>query len=282
MNILLCVIAAIAGVTVGRRAHRREPILDASHVLKHSPHLWTVLLLPVALMAFHIAFDVNPDWEWRLPYEVQYFYGPAAWGVLLGCFTYFAGFGGAVFLITRHPRRLLLGAFMGLLFVLVQHLHQQATERVKPALGPPVVNRLGLVRQSTKATCVPAAAASLLAVLGDPRSERELVELFDTSVEGTAPSQIVMAMRRLGYRERTYNIDRDGLAEIGTPALIFLAKNTHAVTLLGHDDRVIAIWDPATGFIRAPATLLRARLAGGHALEFHRPDPSPRSAAIPP
>ena len=272
LNVLLCVLAAIAGVQIGRRAHRRQPISDASHVLNHTPHLWLILLLPVALMAFHIVFDLNPDWEWRLPYVVQYFYGPVAWGVLLGCFTYFAGFGGVVFLITRHPRSLVLGAFMGLLFIFVQHLHKQATARIPPTFGPPVVSPLGLVRQSTKATCVPAAAASLLAVLGDPRSERELAELFETSVDGTAPAQIVMAMRRLGYRERTFNIDRDGLAGVGSPAVIFLAKNTHAVTLLRHDEHVIEIWDPARGLIRAPTALLGARLAGGHALEFQRSD----------
>jgi predicted double-glycine peptidase len=234
--------------------------------------LWLVLALPVALLVYHFAFVVRPDWEWRLPYSVQYYYGPVAWGVLLGCFVYFAGFGGAVFVETRHPQRWKLGVAMLLLTIAVQQFHWRTTTRVVPATREPVVTFEGLVFQTSAETCVPAAAASLLAALGDRRTEAELVERMGTDMDGTLPSQMVMAMRRLGYRERTVSADRDGLGRIAVPAVVFLKDNRHAVTLLRHDQRGAWIWDPGRGRLVLSRERFRHFMEGAHAVHFARDD----------
>ncbi len=270
INALLCALAGPLGVWVGRRAHRREPILDASHVLKHSPHLWLIIGLPLALLGYHVAFVLLPEWEWRLPYPVQYYYGPFAWGLLIGCFTYFAGFGGAVFLETRHPKRYLLGAAMLLLMVAIQQFHWRTTVREVPVLRAPKATFEGFVFQTSAATCVPAATASLLAALGDSRSEAELVALMGTDVDGTLPSQMVMAMRRLGYQETTRSADLDGLDGVSAPAVVFLKNNQHAVTLLRHDQRGGLFWDPGRGRVFMPVGRFERFLAGAHVVSFAR------------
>jgi hypothetical protein len=279
-NVVLSLGVAALGIWVGRRAHRREPISDASHVLKHSPHLWLMLVLPVLLLAYHLAFVARPDWEWRLPYPVQYYYAPVAWGLLIGCFTYFAGFGGAVFLETRHPQRRQLGAAMLLLLGAMQMFHHQSTTRIKPEVQGGVTTAEGYTYQTSAATCVPAATATLLAVLGERRSEAELVELLGTDIHGTYPSQLVMAMRRLGFQETTVSIDRAGLAAVPTPAVVFLRNGSHSVTLLRFDQDSATIWNPEPpqpggppgGRLVIDRTAFGRYFAGAYAVSFQRRD----------
>jgi len=270
LNLLLCLGAGATGFWVGTRAHRHKPMSDATHVLRHSPHLWFVVGLPLALLGYHLTFALQPAWEWRLPYPAQYYYGPVAWGVLIGCFTYFAGFGGAVFLETHHPRRVPLGAVMLLLLATMQLFHARTAWRVPPVVRLPKTTFEGFVYQTSPETCVPAAAASLLASLGERRTEGELVELMGTDRQGTLPAQMVMALRRLGFRETTRSVDREGLASVTAPAVVFLRHNAHAVTLLRHDDRGALIWDPARGRVVVPAARLARFLAGAHAITVTR------------
>lgn len=268
-NLVLCILAAVLGAAVGLRAHRREPISEASKVLKHSPHLWTVLLLPLLVMAVHTLFEFNSDWEWLLPFAVQYYYGPVAWGLVLACFTYFAGFGGSVFVTTGHPKRIQLGAAIVMLFSGVQLMHFQATQLPTPELGPPQVTPSGLVLQSNSSTCVPAAAASLLNQLGDPRTEAELVKLFDTRVDGTSPSQLVRGMRELGYDARAVNIERESVDAVTPPAVLFVQQGTHAMTLLAVRGRRIDVWDPDAGkILLLSRDQFRILAAGAHAVQF--------------
>lgn len=283
LNLLICLTAGALGFWVGTRAHRRQPVLDATHVLRHSPHLWLVVGLPLALLAYHLTFALKPEWEWHLPYPVQYYYGPVAWGVLIGCFTYFAGFGGAVFLETRHRHRFQLGGVMLLLLAGLQFGQVRAATRVPPTVRPPRTTSEGFVYQTSPATCVPAAAASLLASLGDRRTEAELVELMGTDRHGTLPAQLVMALRRLGLQETTFNVDSGGLRSVGVPSVVFLRNNVHAITLLRHDDRGALIWDPARGRVFVPADRVAQFLAGAHAIAFRRSQPgdaAPRAAAL--
>lgn len=283
LNLLLCSGAGVLGFVVGTRAHRRKPLSDATHVLRHSPHLWLVLGLPLALLGYHLIFAFNPDWEWRLPYPAQYYYGPVAWGLLMGCFAYFAGFGGAVFLETRHPRRFQLGAAMLLLLAAIQIFHVRTTTRIAPVVRTPKISFEGYVYQTGPETCVPAATASLLASLGERRTEGELVELMGTDRQGTLPAQMVMALRRLGYRETTVSVDRDGLAALPAPSVVFLRRNVHAVTLLRQDQRGALIWDPARGRVIVPAGRMPRFLAGAHAIAVVRASPAPvrvRAAGI--
>jgi len=283
-NLALCLAAAAMGIGMGWRAHRREPVLEGTHLLRHSPHLWAIVLLPLALLVFHVTFVLRPRWEWLLPYAVQYYYAPAAWGLLLGCFTYFAGFGGIVFRQGLHPRRHLLATTMLFLFLALQQFHGQVVRHIPPAVRDAAVTPEGFTYQTSPETCVPAAAATLLASLGDPRSEAELVELLGTDVNGTLPSQLVMAMRRLGYRESTYSIDRDGLEGLPVPAILFLRDNAHSVTLLRLDERRAVIWNPAPpspggppgGRLIIDRSAFTRYFAGAHAISFERRSLSPQ------
>lgn len=280
-NVLLCLLAAGWGVWMGRRAHRREPVSDATHVLRHSPHLWLVVGLPLGLLGYHITFVLKPEWEWLLPYPVQFYYGPVAWGLMIGCFTYFAGFGGAVFLETKHPQRWQLGVAILFVLVSIQLFHAQTATRVAPLVRTPKTTSEGFVYQTSPETCVPAAAASLLASLGDRRTEAELVELMGTDRDGTLPAQLVMALRRLGFRETTFSVDRDGLKSVAVPSVVFLRGNQHAITLLRHDERGALFWDPGRGRVFVPARPLKSFMTGAHAIAFARAQPAaaPRRAA---
>lgn len=281
-NALLSLCAIALGAWIGTRAHRRKPVSDATHVLRHSPHLWLVVGLPLALLAYHSMFVIRPDWEWHLPYPVQYYYGPVAWGILIGCLSYFAGFGGAVFLETRHPRRFTLGAAMALLLVALQQFHWRTSTREAPEVGRSVVTREGHTYQTGPATCVPAATATLLAVIGEPRSEAELVTLMGTDVDGTLPSQLVMAMRRLGYRETTVKLDGGDVGAIPTPAVVFLRNNAHSVTLLELTERAALVWNPEPprpdgspgGRLMIDRTAFSRYFAGAHAISFSRKIPA--------
>lgn len=269
-NALLCIVTAVAGAWMGRRAHRRKTLFDASHILKHSPHLWLIVVLPVLLLAYHVTLVVRPDWEWSLPYEMQFYYGPVAWAVLIGCFTYFMGFGMAVFRVTRHPRQGQLGFAMILLFVAIQQFQWRSSHDRVPRLGEPTATGDGLVFQTSPDTCVPAAAASFLAALGERHSEAEMVRMLGTDTDGTLPSQLVMAMRALGYSESTVDVDREGIDAIRTPAVIFLRHNIHAITLLRLNGRYGFIWDPLRGRVIMSYPGMRLYLGGAHAIHFER------------
>ncbi|MBI1178259.1 hypothetical protein GC207_12560 [bacterium] len=275
IDVLLCVCAAALGAWSGRRAHRREALSDASHILKHSPHLWLILVLPVALLAYHLTLVVKPALEWSLPYEMQYYYGPVAWSILIGCFTYFVAFGAVIFHETKHPKRKPLGFAMLLLFVAIQEFHWQAIHPLRPELGKPRTAEGGMIFQTSPDTCVPAASGSLLRVLGDPHSEAEMVRLLGTDTAGTLPSQLVMAMRSLGYSESTVDIDREGIDAIQTPAVIFLRHNSHAITLLRVDGEYGYIWDPLHGPVIMSYAGLRLYLGGAHAIHFEKSGSGP-------
>ncbi|GEM_PF-2426155 len=267
-NILVSALAAGLGVAFGVHAHRREPVLAASRVLTHSPHLWFVLIAPLLLVIFHATFHFFPELEWSLPYAAQYYYGPFSWCLIIACFTYFAGFGAAVFLTSKHPGRWQLGFVMALLFGLLQEYHLRATDTVPVVPGTPVVEPGGFVRQSTRSTCVAAAAATALNLMGDPRDEAQMIRLLGTDRDGTTPSQLVMAMRRLGYRERTIDVARDGLDDLRAPSVIFLTNNIHALTLVNMDREGALIWDPDRGRHFYKWELLSRALTGSRIIDF--------------
>jgi hypothetical protein len=272
LNILISALAAVLGIFVGIRAHRREPISNASKVLNHSPHLWFVLVSPLLLLVFHATFHFNPELEWSLPYAAQYYYGPFSWSVIIACFTYFCGFGSAVFVTSNHPKRWHLSASMVMLFVLLQQYHVRATAIIPAVPREMRVEQGGFVRQSTRSTCVAAAAATALNLMGDPRDEAEMIRLLGTDYEGTSPSQLVMAMRRLGYRQHTVDVDREGLDGLKAPAVIFLKDNIHAMTLVKTGRDGALIWDPDRGKFGYDWARLRVVLAGAHVIHFFRPE----------
>lgn len=266
--------AGILGYLAGGRAHRREAFSDASHVFKHAPHLWLIAALPILLLAYHITFILKPAWEWSLPFAMQYYYAPAAWAILIGTFTYLAGFASSVFLATRHPRRFHLLAAMLLMCVAIEQFQWRSAEYRPPKMGAPRTSEDGFVFQTSPDTCVPAAAASLLDALGRHYSEADMVRRLGTETDGTLPSQLVMGMRRLGFRESTVDFDRDGVGAIKTPAVVFLRHNSHAVTLLRYDGKLGLIWDPIRGPVIMPNAGLHLYLRGAHALHFEIDTPA--------
>lgn len=270
LNVILSVCSAVLGVYAGLKAHRREPISEASKVLKHSPHLWIVLIAPVALLIFHTLFHLNPNLEWLLPYTVSYYYGPFAWGLVICCFTYFAGFGGAVFLTSMHPHRWLLGVAIAMMFAALQQSHLQASQRQPAYSRANAVLPGGYVIQSNRSTCVAAAAATLLNHMGAPRTEAEMIRLLGTDAEGTLPSQLVIAMRRLGYSDRTIKVDRDGADDLQAPAVVFVENNIHALTLISVNEELVHVWDPNNRHLTYRRNELRNAFAGAHIIDFTR------------
>ena len=97
---------------------------------------------------------------------------------------------------------------------------------------------------------------------------------YDPLREAGVLSQMVMAMRRLGFRETTFSVDLDGLDGVSAPAVVFLKNNQHALTLLRYDQRGGLLWDPGRGRVFMPVGRFERFLAGAHVVSFAR-DGSP-------
>lgn len=127
-------------------------------------------------------------------------------------------------------------------------------------LGPTKFDADGVCRQTTSATCVPAAMVTALRVYGVEAGEEEMARLAYTEPRGgTTDSRALWALQRklegTGLSARYVQLDAAALAMIRKPVLVQLDWGffvSHMVPVLAADSRRVVLGDPAEGLREMP------------------------------
>ncbi|MCC3536695.1 MAG: hypothetical protein JGK03_21455 [Microcoleus sp. PH2017_25_DOB_D_A] len=113
----------------------------------------------------------------------------------------------------------------------------------------------GVFRQTSSSSCAPAALATVLRRWGIEATESSVARLAGTSRLGTSMPQLIVAARALGVSAVELRPTWEQMQQINRPGVLAVwlfdgpRKLPHAVALLGMNDSVAAIGDPARGRI---------------------------------
>ena len=113
----------------------------------------------------------------------------------------------------------------------------------------------GVFRQTSNSSCAPAALATVLRRWGMDATESSVAREADTSRLGTSMPQLIVAARALGVQGIELSPTWEQMQQINRPGVLAvwlfdgLRKLPHAVALLGMNDSVATIGDPARGRI---------------------------------
>lgn len=272
LTIFICtVVSGFGGALWSVQKIRQNGRLAPADILKKTWLVSFVAFLPLGVLPVHYLLAVKPDWQWELPDWIQLHYYTFVWRFVLSASTFVFGFAIATYFFTRHTHRWFICArgclFLGL--VLLVHRLCPVEDRL-PELRAQQLSKDGVILQSTASTCVPAAMANILAVLGRKTTEQELAELFGTTMDGTLPAQVVKGMRYWRIETRKRTVANDSIQSIAAPALLFMVGDTHVVAYMGMTNQLAEIWDPGLGKKWVRPELL-GKSWNGHALEFFKP-----------
>lgn len=142
-------------------------------------------------------------------------------------------------------------------------------------------NRAGVVRQSQRFSCVPAACATALNRIGVPTTEAEMAALTQTrwGTGATLVRALAGVNERLvntGYRAAIEHAGWERLAQGDSPAIVLMRYETpryHMATILTIKPNVVLVADPAQGMM----WLSRAQFEEaytGNAIVIHSTVPS--------
>lgn len=113
----------------------------------------------------------------------------------------------------------------------------------------------GVFKQTSASSCAPAALATLLRMWHIPATESSVAQVARTNRLGTSMPQLVMAVRSFGLEALEMTPSWEQMRLVNRPGVLSvwlfkgLRKMPHAVTLLGIQDDLILIADPARGKI---------------------------------
>jgi len=111
----------------------------------------------------------------------------------------------------------------------------------------------GVFRQTSNSSCAPAALATVLRRWGIEATESSVAREAGTSRLGTSMPQLIVAARALGVNAIELAPTWEQIQQINRPGVLAVwlfdgpRKLPHAVALLGMNDSVAAIGDPARG-----------------------------------
>lgn len=121
-----------------------------------------------------------------------------------------------------------------------------------------LVNNLrpnGVFKQTADSSCAPAALATVLRKWGMDATESSVARLAGTSRLGTSMPQLIVAARALGMNAIELRPTWEQMQQINRPGVLSISlatgtiKRPHAVALLGINDSIAIIGDPARGKI---------------------------------
>ncbi|MFC1858191.1 cysteine peptidase family C39 domain-containing protein [Thermodesulfobacteriota bacterium] len=274
INILLIGFFLVFGILVSRKAIKKYPDLKLETVLKKIPSFYILLPVPAIVFGINKFLQYKPTLLWNVPLWLQYHYSSITWGMILGLLTFIFSFASFLAIKTDHRQKYHL-IVAGLIFITaIQSAQWVYTRPIAPQLEEKV-NRDSVIIQTSFVSCGAAAAANILKAFGINKTEKEMANLFGTSViNGTSAAQVVYGMRKLGFNCRMkFDENRDTLI-INPPALLYFGKGTawakfHAVAFMGYQDGKAEIRDPING----KAYLTKEQLEkewSGYCIEFQK------------
>jgi hypothetical protein len=249
LNIILLILFVFTGFMESRRLFRRDPDLDMKTALKRAPYLY--VLIPVSIILLVVANINRPHLIWNLPLWLQYHYTALNWGAILAIFSFIFSLASAIAFRTGHRERWKLVIAGVLLIGVVQAMQWSYTRPIAPLLKD-VFGSSGLVFQSYNSSCAAASGASIARTFGLEKTEKEMAELFGTTMGGTSGAQVIYGMRKIGFACNKVEILDCDPQKLQAPAMIFIdnqftGPESHAAAYLGLDTGKAEIWDPLEG-----------------------------------
>ena len=145
---------------------------------------------------------------------------------------------------------------------------------LKSALSGSRFSSLRLCRRCYDSSCCAATAANIANMFGMKKTEKEMAELFATTVSGTSPAQVIFGMEKLGFRCKKVNIEDADAKKLNPPAIIMIdhieaGPEAHAVGLMKRLNGKVEIWDPLRGRSTPDVTKVK-KYWHGKAIEVSR------------
>jgi hypothetical protein len=203
-----------AGLAAGFWAARRVARAGGAR-----PVVWPWLMGALAALALDTFATTFPTLAGRLPLWVERYQEPALWALALA----FLAFGVA---FARWPRRLIrVSPFLLII------LHAALSWPIASFLRD--TRRDGMSVQNQTSDSVPGTAANLLRLYGVDASERDMADLFGTTIRGTSPVGVIDGLARLGMHCETQPVE--GLGMWFTPAFLFRGTGLNPRTRLAFE-----------------------------------------------
>ena len=239
----------LVGLMECRRLFRKDGNLDVKTVLKRAPYLYALILLSLILLV--IANLNRPRLIWNLPLWLQYRYSALTLGGIIAIFAFVFSLASAVAMRTRHRERWKIVIAGILLIFVIQLVQWNYTRPIAPRLKD-IVATSGTVMQTSNASCAAASGASIVRTFGMQKTEKQMAELFGTTVVGTSGAQIIYGMRKIGFSCNKVDILESNPEKLNAPAIIFVdnqstGPESHAVAYMGFNKDKAEILDPLEG-----------------------------------
>ena len=249
LNILLILLFAALAIVEYRRLIVRDPSLNMKTVLTRAPYLY--VLIPLSLILLVVANLNRPRLIWNLPLWLQYHYTALTWGGILAIFTFIFSLASAVAIRTRHRERWKIIIAGILLIFVIQIIQWNYTRPIAPRLKD-IVATSGTVMQTSNASCAAASGASIVRTFDMQKTEKQMAELFGTTVGGTSGAQVIYGMRELGFSCNKVEVSDSNPENLSAPAMIFIdnqftGPESHAVAYMGFNKDKAEIFDPLEG-----------------------------------
>jgi hypothetical protein len=269
LNILLILFFVALAIVEYRRLIGKDPSLNIKTVLKRAPYLY--VLIPLSLILLVIGNLNRPRLIWNLPLWLQYHYTALTWGGILAIFTFIFSLGSAVAMRTQHRERWKIVIAGILLILVIQVIQWNYTRPIAPRLKD-IVATSGTVMQTNNASCAAASGASIVRTYGMQKTEKQMAELFKTTVGGTSGAQVIYGMRKIGFSCNKVQVSESNPEELTAPAMLFVdnqftGPESHAVAYMGFNKNKAEIFDPLEGR-RFLSKIQLAKIWHGRGIEF--------------
>ena len=249
LNILLVIGFILVGSMECRRLFAKDANLDMKTVLKRAPYLY--VLIPLSIILLIVASLNRPQLLWNLPLWLQYHYTALTWGGILAIFAFLFSLSAAVAIRTQHRERGKIVVAGILLICVIQVIQWNYTRPVAPRLKD-IVAASGTVMQTSNSSCAAASGASIARTLGMQKTEKQMAELFGTTVGGTSGAQVIYGMRKIGIASKKVEVLDSDAERLKSPTMIFIdnqftGPESHAVAYMGLNKGKAELWDPLEG-----------------------------------
>ncbi len=249
LNILLIIGFIFVGLMECRRLFRKDPNLNVKTALSKAPYLY--VLIPASIILLVTANLNRPQLLWNVPLWLQYHYTALTWGGILAIFAFVFSLASAVAIRTRHRERWKIVVAATLLILVVEVIQWNYTRPIAPGLKD-MVTSTGIVMQTSNASCAAASGASIARTFGMQKTEKQMAELFGTTVAGTSGAQVIYGMRKIGLSSKKVEVSDSNPERLKSPAMIFIdnqftGPESHAVAYMGFNKDKAEIWDPLEG-----------------------------------
>lgn len=275
LNILLVIGFILVGSMECRRLFAKDANLDMKTVLKRAPYLY--VLIPLSILLLIVASLNRPALIWNLPLWLQYHYTALSWGGILAIFAFVFSLAAAVAMRTHHRERWKIVIAGILLIFVIQFIQWNYTLPIAPRLKD-IVAASGTVMQTSNSSCAAASGASIARTFGIQKTEKQMADLFGTTVGGTSGAQVIYGMRKIGFASKKVEVPASDPERLKSPAMIFIdnqftGPESHAVAYMGLNKDKAEIWDPLEGKRFLTKDQL-AKIWHGRGIEF-RLNPKP-------